>query len=235
MSTTKVTTVALGLLLGVSVIIGGIAYSRNNAQIAELRDKVQELAAGKASLEKDKSSLEQENAALRETPDFYYKHGVELQSSGDLPGARDAFDAVVSKFQTSPLVAHARLQVGSLDNLIARAEADAEAEEARKQAEQEAENRERGEPIDYDSFYAKVNSTGLPIGKRFRFIADIETALLTMHDPAVTSGFSKTIVGEPAFDDQAQYEAFLRGNNTKSRTIVASMGSDRQVQIHRIE
>ena len=64
---------------------------------------------------------------------------------------------------------------------------------------------EEGEPIEYKVFYAKGERTGLPIGKRFRFRANINHGLTLCQDtpvPPCTDG----LFGKPAFDHPEQYE-----------------------------
>ncbi len=102
---------------------------------------------------------------------------------------------------------------------------------------------EQGEPIEYSLFYAKAKSTGLPVGKRYRFTADITHDLMLY---AQDSHGDKPLAGQAAFDDEAQHERFLQGEDSHrnsdgiltagtNHTIVASMGYDGRIQIHRIE
>jgi len=99
--------------------------------------------------------------------------------------------------------------------------------------EQEKLTQERGEPIEYNVFYAKAGSTGLPIGKRYRFEANIYYGL-TLDSP-YTHGAGRTLQGKAAFDDPTQYERFLQGNDSTTHEIVASMSADGDILIHRIE
>jgi len=99
--------------------------------------------------------------------------------------------------------------------------------------EQEKLTQERGEPIEYNIFYAKAGSTGLPIGKRYRFEANIYYGL-TLDSP-YTRGAGRTLQGKAAFDDPTQYERFLQGNDSTTHEIVASMSADGDILIHRIE
>jgi hypothetical protein len=226
---------SLRALAAIAIIVGlaslsAVAYREHRQQIrfGELQSKIQ--------------LLEQDNAELRETADFYYKRGIDLFSSGDFQGATDAFGAVVSKFPASSLVEAARQRIVEVDVAHGKAVADVvakeakekqekEHEEASRREEQEKQDREQGEPIDYSIFYAKALSTGLPIGKRFRFM------VLIYHDLLMDerSGGGKIIKGQAAFDGEAQYERFLQGENPTTHEIVASMGDNGMVQVHRIE
>ncbi len=103
--------------------------------------------------------------------------------------------------------------------------------EQQQAAEQYA--KENGEYISYSDFYAKAESTGLPIGKRYRFRAAITKALY-LDDLGEPSGVYRMLHGYPAFDSTSQYEDFLKNNST-SGEIVASMGDDGRIMIHRVD
>ncbi|MDR3674697.1 MAG: hypothetical protein P4N24_04360 [Acidobacteriota bacterium] len=109
-------------------------------------------------------------------------------------------------------------------------------EPQKQQPEQEKPTPEQGEPIEYSLFYAKAKSTGLPIGKRYRFTALVCHELhVYLPDYSEYPNLNDELWGEAAFDDEAQHQQFLLGKDWTNRTIVASMGSDGMVQIHRIE
>lgn len=72
-----------------------------------------------------------------ETADYYYQEGVKLQSSGDLPSAKTWFEAVISKFPKSDLVASAQQRLAAVNEAIAKAEAEREAEIQRQREERE--------------------------------------------------------------------------------------------------
>lgn len=224
------------LTIAVAVVLiaclGGVAV-RLNSRLAGER-------ARSAELQGKVDSLEQEVAKLKQTSEYYYQHGIDLQSSGNLTDAQAAFEAVVAKFPASNLVASAQERLTAVNAAIAKAEADRAAETQRQQAareeaqlrqqqEQEKLEREQGEQIEYKLFYAKAKSTGLPIGKRFRFRAFVNLDLL------LEDGSGNYLSGEAAFDDEGQHERFLQGPDKQFRTVVASMGYDGRVQIHRIE
>ena len=177
-----------------------------------------------------------------ETADYYYQHGIDLQSSGNLTDAQAAFEAVVAKFPMSNLVRSAQEHLTAVNAAIEKAEVDRYAEMERQQTdrleaqrrqaeEKEKLTREQGEPIEYSVFYAKALSTGLPAGKRYRFRAEVDHHLI-LDLPGGGHGLHSSA----AFDDEAQYEQFLQGPDRQTRTIVVSMGDNgRGVQIHRIE
>jgi hypothetical protein len=177
------------------------------------------------------SSLVQEVATLKETADYYFQNGVTLQAAGNLQEAKTAFEAVVAKFPTSNLVGSAQQRLAAVSEAIAKAEADKAAEAQRQRAELAKQVEEEGEWVDYKVFYAKALSTGLPIDKRYRFVARV-SHLLILDLP--NQGFG--LHSSAAFDDEAQYERFLQGSDDRLRTVVASMGSNGTgIQIHRIE
>ena len=96
---------------------------------------------------------------------------------------------------------------------------------------------EQGEPIEYRYFYAKEKSMGLPIGKRYRFRAQIGSTYLGLAEASDTipSLEHKLSGNDAAFDDESQHEKFLLGPTYQNRTVVASMGADGNIKIHRIE
>jgi hypothetical protein len=222
--------------------------SAEKTRNAELQKKVE-------SDEGQITQLQAENQKLKETADYYYQQGVDLQSSGNMTDAKAAFEAVVAKFPTSNLVGHAQQRLATVNEAIAKTEADRAAQEKeaeatrlaeqrRQQEEQEKLTRERDEEIDYSVFYAKVKSKTLPTGKRFRFVAVINHDLnLSQQD---VRGGKALFYEAAAFDDQGQYEQFLQGDDFREdsnglkvagtiHTIVASMGFNGWIQIHRIE
>ncbi len=97
--------------------------------------------------------------------------------------------------------------------------------------------RENGEYIDYSDFYAKAESTGLTVGKRYRvraFISDMGHSLF-LHNPEYPQGPQKQLTAAAAFDTEAEHENFLKSNNTDARTIVASMGEDGTILIYKVD
>jgi len=225
----------IGMVVLVVLILSGVIIWQHgrlsSAAQAATADK-----AHSAELQKKVESLEQEVKTLKETADYYFQQGVDQQSAGNLQEAKTAFEAVVAKFPASALVASDRQRLAAVNEAIAKTEADRLAEAQRQKEEQARLAVEEGEPIDYALFYAKAQSVGLPIGKRFRFRAQIGHNLLLSEacgDPHCTG---KMLGGnDAAFDDESQYERFLQGSDSQNRTVVASMGSDGRIKIHRIE
>ena len=108
------------------------------------------------------------------------------------------------------------------------------APETPEQKEVEGREAEKlGEHIDYADFYAKALSANLVVGKRYRFRADITKALF-LNDPYAPSGVYRQLDGNAAFDDNAQYEAFLK-NSSPSGEVVASLGDDGRIMVHRVD
>jgi hypothetical protein len=105
---------------------------------------------------------------------------------------------------------------------------DAAASSLGKQEEEQA-ALVRGIDIDYDSFYAEARTTGLKIGQRYRFTAEY------LYGDSLYDGSEKSLPASPAFDDQAQYTEFLKGDTRASRTIVASMEENGKIYVHAIE
>ena len=90
--------------------------------------------------------------------------------------------------------------------------------------------------IKYADFYAQAMTGGLPAGKRYRFRANLNMMgrYLFLHNPNYPDGPQMQLRATVAFDSQADYRAFLASNNVDSRNVVASMGSDRVLRIHRV-
>ena len=219
-------TVAVVMIL----VLGGVAV-RQNSKLTDATESLSSEKARNAELQGKVNSLEQEVAKLKETADYYYQQGVDLQSSGNLADAKAAFEVVVAKFPTSNLVGSAQQRLGAVNEAIAKAEADKLVEMQRQQEERENWERENGTTISYTTFRARALNSGLPIGKRFRFSARID------HGLVMDSGFGEgnLLRGHAAFDDEKQLEQFLQGPDPQDKTVVASMGADGMIQIHRIE
>jgi hypothetical protein len=108
------------------------------------------------------------------------------------------------------------------------------AEEATRQEEQEKLYREQGEPIDYDVFYARLKSTGVPADKRYR-ISAYTNELLNVSSNVTNTG--KGLQGYARFDDEAQHQMFLMDASIvmEFHKMVVSVGEDGDLHIHRIE
>lgn len=105
--------------------------------------------------------------------------------------------------------------------------------------EQEQAERTNGEPIAYLDFYIKAR-TGLPIGKRYHFIADIGSDPLCLHPTGYlnqsTFDTQHILCGVvPAFDNPVEHEALLRAGKIDDARVVASMGADGNVRIHKVD
>jgi cell division protein FtsB len=235
----KAHSIIIGVAAVLIVCLSGVVISQDS-QLGSAANALSAEKARNAELQSKVASLEQEVAALKETADYYFQSGVDQQSAGNLQEAKTAFEAVVARFPTSSLVGSAQQRLTAVNEAIAKAEADRYAEMQRRAEEKEKQAREQGEPIDYSLFYAKAKSTGLPIGKRFRFRAKINHDLHLSVDSLSLAGMASLdklfVYTHAAFDDEAQYERFLQGpDNWPTHTIVASMGYNGRVQIHRIE
>jgi hypothetical protein len=187
-----------------------------------------------AGLKNQIQSLEQENAKLKETADFYFQKGVDLQLSGDISGATTAFNTVISKFPTSKLASISSGRVSEI-NAAAVAKQAAEFAEAQRQKDEQARLEVlTGEYISYSAFYAKALSSGLPTSKRYRFHAVVFNPLMLCETGENNLG-SQGMHVKPAFDDPSEYEHFLRYTSSHSEeNVVASMEADGRVYIHRL-
>ena len=169
----------------------------------------------------------------------YYQQGVDFQSAGNLPNAKAAFETVLAKFPASNLVSSAKQRLADINAEIeSQGKAIQAAEQSRKQAIQ-AEEQLTGEDISYVDFWANAKSRGLPIEKRYRFRAKIDKRLTLYDLDYPDSGTPAIYETHAAFDDPSEYENFLRSVSTFSErfsehTIVASMGDDGYVNIHRL-
>jgi len=187
------------------------------------RSEIDKLQQENVQLKEQVQTLQTEIIKLKETADFYFQSGVDNFNSKNYGVAEENFQNVVEKYPNSPIVKNAREYLVKTKRMIA--------EERRKKEEIE---RLQGTPIDYVTFYSKANGGGLPIGKRYRFEADIDDHL-----------FLRSIYGkkplfcDKAFDDISQLENFLKepkgGSEYIFKTIVASMGWNGRICIHRIE
>ncbi|HYM76112.1 MAG TPA: hypothetical protein VE377_09055 [Candidatus Dormibacteraeota bacterium] len=104
--------------------------------------------------------------------------------------------------------------------------------------EQDQAQQENGEAIAYIDFYVKAN-TSLQIGKRYRFVADVGSQPLCLHPTGyleqATFDTQHILCGVvPAFDDPAEYEPLLRAGTFHEAAVVASMGADGNVRIHKV-
>lgn len=226
MKTHRIVIAVIAVLI---VCLGGVAARLNGrlegeeTQNAELQNKVE--------------SLEQEVAKLKETAGYYYRQGIDLQSSGKLLAAKAAFDAVVAKFPRSALVGRARQRLAAVNEAIAQADAAKAAKAQAQREKQEEEQAINGTPIDYKVFYAMAKSTGLPVGKLFRFRAQITHSgcLMNPDDVAFTTGEPMDTLCGVEFNEEAEHQQFLEGPDYAIRTVVAAMALDAHIVIYKIE
>ncbi len=127
----------------VIVVLGGVAV-RQNSKLTDAAQSLSSETARNAELQGKVSSLEQEVAKLKETADYYYQQGVDLQSSGNLADAKGAFEAVVAKFPTSNLVGSAQQRLVAVNEAITKVDADRAAEAQRQQEEQRKDDLAKG-------------------------------------------------------------------------------------------
>lgn len=226
--------VIIGVAVVLIAVLGGVAVHQNS-QLSKTTDLLSAERSHNAELQNKITLLEQEVITLKETADYYFQQGVDQQTAGNLQESKAAFEAVLAKFPTSSLVASAQEHITAVNAAITKAEAEKTAEMQRQQAEKERLEEIQGEEIEYKLFYAKAESNGLPVFKRFRFRANINHELTLCQDTAVppcTDG----LFGKPAFDHPEQYEQLLLGEDTFAvHTVVASMGLGGKIQINRIE
>lgn len=96
--------------------------------------------------------------------------------------------------------------------------------------------------IGFNDFYAKVNSVGLPVGKRYHFASCFGETLQMIYDPnlnpvANTCDFKTDIAIRADFDDRSQQEAVLKqlaNGHPSICTVVASIEHDGLVHVHRV-
>jgi Tfp pilus assembly protein PilN len=95
-------------------IFFGFAVVRDDQLTAE--------RARNAELQKQIESLEQQVSALKDTDESYFQKGVDMQYAGNLQGAKEAFEALITKFPESNLAPKARERLIFVNNAIAEKE-----------------------------------------------------------------------------------------------------------------
>lgn len=183
-------------------------------------------------LKQENIALRAEVAALKQTAQFHYQRGQDHLAKQEWAEATGAFETVIAKYPTDSLVAASTAA-------LAQAKAGGAAAEAR-QAEQERREREAaarevaesGEEMDYATFYAK-SRTGLPVGKRFRFDACLNSDATCID--ARSEFVNQMICGIATdFDDSTELEAALSEGRRQCGPIVASMSYSGTVRVHRL-
>lgn len=194
-----------------------------------------ELSAAKkenSALKEQVALLQAEMKKMKETADFVYKTGQEQLKANDWEGAAKSFEDVIRKYPNDPLVGAARTAHKEAVEMIERKAIEAaKAEEERAEANRR-EVAESGEEIEYASFYAK-SQTGLPFGKRYRFIACVSSSGTCIENTSKYGGQSICAV-EPQFDDSAEYENFLRAGQPQCGVVVVSLLHGGRLAMHRL-
>jgi RNA polymerase subunit RPABC4/transcription elongation factor Spt4 len=183
------------------------------------------------------TQYQQENAVA------HYKRGEELKSNNDLIGAQRELKACLVECPDGWQKNTAREELERIEPLIA---AQGKPQQAQPSAEEKAEAEQQeeitGTPIDYDSFYAKSLSTGLPVGKRYR-IDSVDVAL-DSNAPAFKASngsWERSTVFAPAFFSRSQQEDLLKQSaNLPSAhylicTVVVSMSSNGKIYLFQAE
>jgi len=232
----KPRTAIIAVAVIVIVLLGGVVI-RQKSHLSAERALSAELQKQAKSDETQIAPLNATKKTLAETPENLYHDGLEWKGLGNLDKANEEFESIVKKFPQSNLAGNARQQLMDINGTIAAAEAAQMTEAQKHQEEQEKLTNPEGKLIDYDLFYAKVKSNGLPIFKRFWFRANIShQSTLCQLNPNALPCDDALFQTDVAFDDETIYEGFLQNPSIwQTRIIVASMGLGREVLIHRIE
>jgi hypothetical protein len=109
----KIYYIIIGMAVVLIALVGGLAVLQDSQLTAE--------KARNAELQKKVVSLEQDVSELKETPDNYFQRGVDMQYAGNLEEAKTAFEAVITKFPTSNLVASAKERLIFVNATLAQA------------------------------------------------------------------------------------------------------------------
>jgi hypothetical protein len=187
------------------------------------------------------AQLEDEIKKLQETAQYYFQQGQDQLAGGKFAEAKVAFNTVIEKFPNDPLVPSAKKS-------LAIAETRQAAEMAKqKQAEvAAARTRERlealrGIDIDYRTFYAKAEGTGLPLGKRYRFVAEVNQHFCLADAGSNMLGAHLMCtqgIEQLDHDNSDRLEQFLKGPNTQTMHVTAEMlegSGEAHVYILRLE
>ena len=112
-----------GMAVVLIALLGGIAFVLDSQLIGE--------KARNAELQTKVESLEKDENALKQTPDYYFQKGVDMQYAGHLEEAKEAFETVVSQFPTSKLAANARQRLIFVNSSMAQSDVPRSAQPAR--------------------------------------------------------------------------------------------------------
>jgi hypothetical protein len=213
------------VIIAVALVLFSLVVAIAIQQYIRLTDE----RALNAKLERKIESLESDITKLRQTADYFFRRGVDLESAENLQEAKTAFETVLAKFPASKLVGPSQQRLAVVNAAIVQAETE---ERRRHELKLEREReRESGAAIDYVTFFVLLHK-GMQEGKRYRISATLSHNFWLARPGTMTD---EEIRGKPAFDDGSQYEAFLRGPDFQTHTVVVSMGSDGNVLIHKVE
>jgi tetratricopeptide (TPR) repeat protein len=106
------------IIIGMAVVVIALLDTFAVLQDSELTTE----KARNGELQKKVESLEQEVTALKNTDDSYFQRGVDMQYAGKFQEAKEAFEAVVSRFPTSNLAGKARERLIYLNDAMANAD-----------------------------------------------------------------------------------------------------------------
>jgi TolA-binding protein len=127
-----------GGLIGIVVVVLAVflcgVVIRRHAQPSDAAQAESAEKARNAELQNKIASPELEVTTPKETADYYFQNGVDMQAAGKLQDARSEFEAVVDLFPTSNLVGSARQRLKAVNEAIAKAEANNRAAEQERGA-----------------------------------------------------------------------------------------------------
>ena len=106
------------IIIGIAVVAIALLCTLTVLQDSQLTSE----KTRNAELQKKVESPEQEVTALKNTDDSYFQRGVDMQYAGKFQEAKEAFEAVVSRFPTSNLAGKARERLIYLNDAMANAD-----------------------------------------------------------------------------------------------------------------
>jgi len=195
------------------------------------KDDWEAVVADNHKLSAENYQLKSEIYKLQETAQFNLQKGQESLANGKYDAAVEYFLNVMNKYPGDPLVPHAKKSLAAAKQKHAAEVARQKREKELAAKAREKEMAESGEPVDYGKFYAK-SSTGLRVGKRYRF-----QACLTNDTPCLRNSYGLTqyiCSLNMEFDSRDDYERWLQTGREHCGTIVASMGWNGRVSVHRL-
>jgi tetratricopeptide (TPR) repeat protein len=143
--------IIIATLVGLALIyISGCSKAEIQKVQSEKEGLISENKALKDENEALKSkiaSLEQEISKLKETAEFHYQQGVDLQKESKYEEAKAAFEAVIEKYPASSLVSSAKQRLETVNREIKRLEAEKVAEEKRRKEEEQYQPKSEDEAI----------------------------------------------------------------------------------------